>query len=112
MEPRDGEIDTSCVYHAGKPRVSPTPVARPPPTSSVPGDTQEIERGRLRSADDRLDRSVLISDENSCHRDASAGTSEHLATFGAGTITLGLSWVSCCIRFRIPAANNSALYVT
>lgn len=28
MEPRDGEIDTACVCHAGRPRVSSTPGAR------------------------------------------------------------------------------------
>ena len=34
----------------------------------------------------RFDPSVLATDGNSCHRDASAGTPEQVATFGAGTI--------------------------
>ena len=58
-------------------------------TLGLPEDTREIERSRLRSADDRLDRSVRISNQNSRYRDASAETSEHLATFGARTIISG-----------------------
>ena len=49
-------------------------------------NTRDIARGRLRFADGRFDRSVVTLDRNSRHGGESGGTSEHLATFGAGTI--------------------------
>ena len=66
-------------------------------------NTRDIARGRLRFADGRFDRSLLTADGNFCPRGASAGTSDHFATFEAGTIIGG--WNASTSPFRAPPMN-------
>ena len=60
---------------------------RQPNASRLLRNTRRIERSRFRFADGRLDRSGLSAAGNSYRKVASTRTSDHLATFGAGTIT-------------------------
>ena len=60
---------------------------RQPNASRLLRNTRRIEPRRFRFADGRLDRSGLSTAGNSYRKVASTRTSDHLATFGAGTIT-------------------------
>ena len=75
---------------------------RQPNASRLLRNTRRIERSRFRFADGRLDRSGLSAAGNSYRNVASTRTSDHLATFGAGTIAL------CCRRR--PAARRRACF--